>query len=252
MPGPTFRELYAVARAHQKPEFDAPDLAVNNARSAEEFAPSDWTEDALRSVPRSLPLVRSPADGRYIEPRVPPAPPHVFQGPMGAIEGYPEDGRNAWRASDDAAIVAAVNRHNAERNLYPGDAEFMTPQLIKSWMMEESGSASDRAAFGRDPFQVNNPGDYTERSGEKSRIAGLRKDQVMTPESSADAALKWPAYKARLHRDGGGRLGPYWTPFEVLRNYNGNVRDYEGPDAMYRGMRHHDAYANRILSRVRK
>jgi hypothetical protein len=148
-------------------------------------------------------------------------------------------------------FITAVNRHNATRNLYPGDAEFMTPKLMKSWMMEESGSSADRAAFERDPFQVNNPGDHTEKSGEKSRIAGLRKDQIMTPETSADAALKWLAYKGRLHRGESGRLGPFWTPYEALRNYNGNVRDYEGPEAMYRGMRHHDAYANRILSRGR-
>jgi hypothetical protein len=251
MAGPTFHELFAVARAHQTPRFDAPDLVVDNARGAEEPVPPDWTEDALRSVPRPLPPVRSPADGRYIEPRVPSAPPHVFQGPIGAIESYPEDGKNAWRASNDTAIVAAVNRHNAERNLYPGDAEFMTPPLMKSWMMEESGSGADRAAFERDPFQVNNSGDWTEKSDEKRRIAGLRKDQVMTPESSADAALKWLAYKGRLHRDGGGRLGPYWTPYEAFRNYNGNTDEYAGADSAYDGMEHRDAYANRIPGRLK-
>jgi hypothetical protein len=31
----TFRELHAAARAHQKPKFAAPDLAVNNSRGAQ-------------------------------------------------------------------------------------------------------------------------------------------------------------------------------------------------------------------------
>lgn len=31
----TFREKKALARAHQKPQFDAPDLVVNNSRGAE-------------------------------------------------------------------------------------------------------------------------------------------------------------------------------------------------------------------------
>jgi hypothetical protein len=224
---PTFHALHAAARAHLRPKSDAPGLVVNNGRGAAEAAPPDWTNDAMRSVPR----------------------PPVFRGPIGPIEGYPEDGKNAWRASNDAVIVAAVNRFNAERNLYPGDAEFMTPKLMKSWMMEESGG--HRAEFERDPLQVNNPGDWTEKSNEKQRIAGLRKDQTMTPETSADAALKWLAYKARLHRDGGGRLGPYWTPYEAFQNYNGRGDDYKGPDKAYAGMKHREAYANRILGRLK-
>jgi hypothetical protein len=250
MAGPTFHELFAVARAHQK---NTPDLVVDNAWGTEETAPPDWTQDALRSVPQPLPAIRSPADGRYIESRVPPAPPHLFQGPIGAIESYPEDGKNAWRASNDAAIVAAVNRHNAERNLYPGDAEFMTPPLMKSWMMEESGSSADRAAFERDPFQVNNPGDYPKKGDEKLRIAGLRKDQVMTPETSADAALKWLAYKGRLHRDENDKVrrGPYWTPYEALRNYNANW-DYEGRDKSDPSTRHDNRYAGQILGRIKE
>jgi hypothetical protein len=250
MAEPSFRQKWEWARAHQKPAPDAPDLVVDNAGGAEEPVPPDWTEDALRSVPRPLPPVRSPADGRYSEPRVPPAPPHVFQGPIGAIESYPEDGKNAWRASNDAAIVAAVNRHNAERNLYPGDAEFMTPKLMKSWAMEESGSGADRAEFERDPFQVNKPRDW---APEKERIAGLREGQAMTPETSADAALRWLAHKARMHRDENNKVrrGPYWTPYESLRNYNANW-NYEDRDQSDPSNRHDNRYADLILGRARE
>lgn len=250
MAEPTFRQKWEWARAHQTPASDAPDLVVDNARGVEAPAPSDWAQDALRSVPRPLPAIRSPADGRYVEPQAPSAPPPIFQGPIGAIEGYPEDGNNAWRADNDAAIVAAVNRHNAERNLYPGDAEFMTPPLMKSWMMEESGSSADRAAFARDPFQVNNPGDW---APEKERIAGLREGQTMTPEASADAALKWLAHKARLHRGENNKVqrGPYWTSYEALRNYNAN-RDFGGRDQSNPSNRHDNRYAGRILGRIKE
>jgi hypothetical protein len=230
MAAPTFRELHAAARAHLRPKSDAPGLVVNNGRGAAEAASPDWTNDALRSVPR----------------------PPVFRGPIGPIDGYPEDGKNAWRASNDAVIVAAVNRHNAERNLFPGDAEFMTPQLMKSWMMEESGSSADRAAFERDPFQINNAGDWKRTGADKVRILGLRQDQVMTPETSAEAALKWLAHRGRLHRDENNevRRGPFWTHYEALRNYNAN-RDYGNRDKSNPSNRHDNRYAGRILGRIR-
>lgn len=220
----TFQQKWELARAHQKPKFDAPDLVVDNARGVERPTPPDWTQDALRSVPR----------------------PPVFREPIGPIDGYPEDGNNAWRASNDAAIVAAVNRFNAERNLYPGDAEFMTPKLVKSWMMEESGG--HRAEFERAPLQVNKPRDW---APEKERIAGLRQGQVMTPETSADAALKWLAHKARTHRDENNKAyrGPYWTPYESLRNCNANTK-YEGRDETNPSNRHDNRYAGRILGRA--
>lgn len=82
MADPTFRQKWEWARAHQTPAFDAPALVVDNVRGVGEPMPPDWTQDALRSVPRPLPAIRSPADGRYVEPQVRPAPPPVFQGPI--------------------------------------------------------------------------------------------------------------------------------------------------------------------------
>lgn len=248
MTDPTFRQLWQSARAHQGTP--APPIGEIDPDAITVFdgLPNSGAGNETESPVRPTPLPGGwPDDGRFVEPRRPPAPPHVFDGPVGAIEGYPEDGRNAWRAANDAAIVAAVNRHNAERKLYPGDAEFMTPKVMKSWMMQESGGS--RGAFERDPFQVNNPGDWAE---EKRRIAGLQQDQVMTPQTSADASLKWLAYKGRLHRGEGGRLGPYWTPFEAFRNYNGNTNAYRGREEAFRGMRHQEAYANLILNRVKE
>jgi hypothetical protein len=115
-----------------------------------------------------------------------------------------------------------------------------------AWMMEESGR--HRAEFERDPLQVNKPRDW---APEKERIAGLRQGQVMTPETSADAALKWLAHKARIHRDENNKAyrGPYWTPYESLRNYNANW-NYEGRDESDPSNRHDNRYAGRILGRA--
>jgi hypothetical protein len=112
--------------------------------------------------------------------------------PIDPVEGYPETGRNAWRAANDDTIVAAADKYNSERNLLPGDMEYIAPKLMKVWMMRESGGSPE--AFKTDPFQVNNPRDWP-ADNMKSKVAGLTKGQKMTPETSAEAALKWLHYK---------------------------------------------------------
>ena len=133
--------------------------------------------------------------------------------PIGPVKDHPETGKDAWRAANDDVIVAAANRYNSERNLLPGDAEYVTPKLMKAWQMRESGGSPE--AFKTDPFQVNKRGDWAD---EKSKVAGLTKGQKMTPETSAEAALKWLHYKGRI--DDKGRLGPYQGHYEGLRKYN--------------------------------
>ena len=68
--------------------------------------------------------------------------------PIGPVEGYPETGKNAWRAANDDTIVAATNKYNSERNLLPGDAEYMTPKLMKAWQMRESGGSPEGSVPG--------------------------------------------------------------------------------------------------------
>lgn len=84
--------------------------------------------------------------------------------------------------------------------------------------MRESGGSPE--AFKTDPFQVNKPGDWPKGTDEKSRIAGLSQGQAMTPQTSAEAALKWLHYKGRIVPDHPMRLGPYLGHYEALRNYN--------------------------------
>lgn len=133
--------------------------------------------------------------------------------PIGPVQGYPEDGKHAWRADNDDVIVAAVKKYNTENGYSLGDAAYMTPQLMKSWMMRESGGSPD--AFKTDPFQVNNGGDW---DSAKARVAGLSPGQAMTPQDSADAALKWLHYKGQINDQ--GKLVPYQGHREALRRYN--------------------------------
>jgi len=135
--------------------------------------------------------------------------------PIGPVKGYPEMGRDAWRAGNDDVIVVAVKKFNSEHGYFPGDAEFMTPQLMKAWMMQESGGS--RHAFETDPFQVNKHGDWP-ATGEKTRISGLHKGQKMQPDTSAGAALNWLHYKGRINND--GKQVPYQGHYEALRKYN--------------------------------
>jgi hypothetical protein len=137
--------------------------------------------------------------------------------PVGPVKGYPETGRDAWRAANDDVIVAAANKYNSERSLLPGDEEYVTPKLMKAWQMRESGGSPE--AFKTDPFQVNKLRDWAD---EKVRIAGLTKGQKMTPETSAEAALKWLHYKGRIDDkvEGTKRLGPYLGHYEALKKYN--------------------------------
>jgi len=134
--------------------------------------------------------------------------------PIGPVKGYPETGKGAWRAANDDTIVSAVEKFNSQHQYLPGDMGYMTPELMKSWMMRESGGSPE--AFKTDPFQVNNHGDWVD---EKGKFAGLTKGQEMTPETSAEAALKWMHYKGRIDEKTRG-LTPYQGHYEGLRRYN--------------------------------
>lgn len=181
-------------------------------------------------------LVPARPEGNYL----PAAGP---KNPIGPVVGYPETGKNSWRAGNDDVIVAAVSKYNAEGGYRPGDVDYMTPQLMKSWMMEESGSGAHRRQFQTDAFQVNVPKDW---APEKGRIAGLAKGQAMTPQTSAEAAVKWSRYKSTW--PGMAFSSPlarqaHFGAYEALMNYNGNKQLVDGIPFRAR-------YANDILNRA--
>ena len=179
-------------------------------------------------------LVLGPPEGNYLSV---PRP----KNSIGPAVGYPETGKYSWRAGNDDVIVEAVNRYNTQFGYLPGDTEFMTPQLMKVWMMRESGGSSN--AFKTDPFQVNTPGDWV---AEKGRIASLTNGQAMSPQSSAEAALKWARYKSTwpgLEFSSPLARQAHYGAYEALINYNGNKQQVDGIPFRVR-------YANDILNRA--
>lgn len=157
---------------------------------------------------------------------------------IGPIQGYPETGRDAWRAGNDEAILNATGKYNAENGYQPGDPRYVSPQMMKSWMMQESGGT--RRAFESDPFQVNVPRDWV---ADKASRAGLTRNQAMTPQTSADAALKWLQYKGSVH-DASGAVTSYRGNRAALMGYNGRT-DLMG------GIPFRQHYADSILNRAR-
>jgi len=74
--------------------------------------------------------------------------------------------------------------------------------------------------FLTDPLQANREGDWP-KDNSKVKYMGITQDQIMTPETSAEAALKWLRYKGFLH-DAKGKETTYKGDFGALRDYNGN------------------------------
>jgi hypothetical protein len=144
---------------------------------------------------------------------------------LGAVAGYPEAGSGAYRAGNDAVIRKAVADYNDRNGYRPGDAGYLTPEMMKAWQMQESGGSKDRAAFESDPFQVNKKGDWFD---EKAKILGLTKGQAMTPQTSAEAAPKWLQYKSWVHDDSGKPV-TYKGVQRGFDSYNGGgVKNYGG------------------------
>lgn len=157
---------------------------------------------------------------------------------IGPVQGYPETGKDAWRAGNDAAILSATGKYNKENGYSPDDPRYVSPQVMKSWMMQESGGT--RGAFESDPFQVNNARDW---APDKASRGGLTRNQTMTPQTSADAALKWLQYKGSVH-DASGAVTSYRGNRTALMGYNGR-------NDLMDGIPFKQHYADSILNRAR-
>ena len=136
------------------------------------------------------------------------------------VTGYPETGKDSWRAANDAIFEKATNDFNTEHGLKPGDARYMYPQLVKVWAMVESGGSKD--AFLSDPFQVNNAGDWV---NEKLPL-GLEKGRAPTPAVSAYAALRWLDMKGHFTPETADGTGTkfYRGKAYAFRKYNENKK----------------------------
>jgi hypothetical protein len=135
-----------------------------------------------------------------------------------------------------------VDFYNEAHGYSSGDLGYLTPELVKAWMMEESGDT--KSAFMCDPMQVNNPLDWADM---KSKV-GLTKGEAMTRAISIAAGLGWLEYKGTPGRmDKFGEYiytGPYRGDRNALTNYNGNTRIYPRDG----GVQHRYAYSNTILN----
>ncbi len=158
---------------------------------------------------------------------------------IGAIPGYPEDGDNAWRASNDQAFKNAVDNYNKANNTKDGDVAFWTAKELKAQAMVESGNSKE--AFQKDPLQVNNPGDW---APEKTKL-GLTKGQAMTAEVSATAALSWLKSKMEIHNAKGEVTG-YRTKQETWERYNGNNETDRKGHEYHKGETHKAWYAKEV------
>lgn len=163
----------------------------------------------------------------------------VIQDSVRTIPGYPQTGKDAWRAANDKVFIDAVNNYNAKHGYMPGNPQYWTVDLLKAQAMVESGG--DKAAFLRDPLQVNVPGDW--KKGEKAKYTDLTgPHQPMTPALSASAALDWLTYKGSKHDDSGKVL--YFRGIQnALLNYNGRT----DISPKWGNVEHRLWYANRVI-----
>lgn len=180
-------------------------------------------------------LVFGRPEGNYLGDYLP----HGLRTPIEPLQDYPETGRGAWRSELDDQITIGVNNYNSKHGLAPGHALYLTPRLVKSWIMQESGG--HRSAFETDPIQVNAPGDWTV---DKAKLLGLSKGQTMTPMTSISAGLDWFFHKGAIHDSTGAITGFRSLP-DTLKRYN--ARKSVDPN----GLPHDQNYANSILDRVR-
>lgn len=167
----------------------------------------------------------------------PVAPENTEAISIGEISGYPETGKNSWRAENDQIFNNAVNEYNSKYGLKPEDDGYWTPKMLKAQAMIESGGSKE--AFLSDPLQVNVSGDWDPK---KQSLLGLSKGEKMTPEKSASAGLLWLRYKGFKY-DRTGNETTYRGKFQALRNYNGNTTKYK----WHPKVEHRNWYANKIL-----
>lgn len=156
----------------------------------------------------------------------------------------------------DALIARLVHAFNADPAAWAGadegvavDIPKLSPALIKSLMIEETGGNGERslAAWACDPLQINVPGDWAE---EKAAL-GLDKPTARnegTLEQNLRAGIQF------LVRKGFGASGraiahrpdAYFDSWrEALQRYNGRK------DLLPDGRPYNVAYAERVLRRAR-
>lgn len=170
------------------------------------------------------------------------------------FEGY-EDDRYQQHDERIERLVSAFNEDKAsfigaEAGQVEGISD-LDPALVKSWLIQETGGGDrrSRAAWDKDPAQVNVPGDWSKEKADGQM--GLKKPRRRN-EGDADTNLK--AAITWLTRKGFSRSGKApekltggqtWSGWETaLENYNGRG------ERRRNGKRYRENYADRIEERA--
>ena len=155
----------------------------------------------------------------------------------------------------DALIAKMTDEFNADKARWCGGTPeqatkiaALTPAMVKSHMIEESGGNGSRsiAAWDADPLQVNVPGDW----GAEKELVGLKKPAKRNEGKVADNVRSAIMYLSRkgfsvAARPAAERPKGFfdgWT--SALRRYNGR-RDRTDTDRYYS-----DEYADKIVRRA--
>lgn len=150
--------------------------------------------------------------------------------------------------ADKAGFIGATPEQVAEM----GDVD---PAMIKSWLIQETGGGDkrSRAAWDKDPAQVNVPGDWGHRTkspkaDEQMGLSRPSRRNTGTTDGNMKASMVWLARKG-FSRSGkapkdleGGQSFGGWE--KALQNYNGRGEKRSN------GKRYRENYAERILQRA--
>lgn len=155
----------------------------------------------------------------------------------------------------DALIAAMVTDFNANKAAWCGGTAAqaskildLTPALVKAHMIEESGGngSTSKAAWAKDPLQVNVPGDWGVEKEKVGLVKPVRRNEG-TLQNNVRAAIKYLSRKgfgvsARPAAERPEGFFDGWP--RALQRYNGR-RDRTDTDRYYS-----DEYADKIVRRA--
>ena len=124
----------------------------------------------------------------------------------------------------DVVFYDLAQDHNLRHDALPGDPDWLDPDLLKAWAIQESGAVSSsswRTWETGDIMQVNNPGDWSE---DKRVKMGLRRNQDLSPGMSIMYAIRWAYHKGCVYRQGASVSSAGWRPFSRWSWSQGRLR----------------------------
>lgn len=122
----------------------------------------------------------------------------------------------------------------------------ISPRLVKAWMIQESGGGGKRslAAWGKDPLQVNVPGDPFDYKSNLGLTKSLRRN-------SGDLKTNLRAGIVFMVRKGFGVSGqpPANRPTGFFDGFGDAIRRYNGRTDLINGTKYSVLYRERIFNR---